>query len=94
MLSNSGAVRGIVVEYMVKQGYAPGPGDFPLVRDNLRIYVGVYFDAIMLKRFETYARKDLRYKYGIVCLEWQKDYYERVLKDVAVEYITLPNNFF
>ena len=94
MLSNSGAVRGIVVEYMVKQGYDHCPGDFPLVRDNLRIYVGVRFDAIMLKRFETYARKDLRYKYGIVCLEWQKDYYERVLKDVAVEYITLPNNFF
>ena len=51
---------------------------FPLIReDGIPVMIGTKIDIIRLYAVESLSKKNPNDKFGVICYEWQVDYYER-----------------
>lgn len=63
---------------------------FPLLKEDIPYSIGVFIDAIKINRIKKIVLKN-QMKYGIVCLDWQVDFYKRVMPDASYKTISIQS---
>ena len=68
--------------------------DFELMYNNCEAFVGIDMDIVKLQNVydEIVSELNRDKTYVVVCYEWQKEYYERLMPD-NVQYYTVPIGF-